>query len=80
MSGIRDLIEDEMTSLLVPACDADKLAEGITQMLAGRAEASAFAVAARQRLQEQHSASASAVRQAELYVDLVERSSWGKLR
>ncbi len=74
VSGIRDLIEDGVTGLLVPAGDASSLAEAIMSMLADPIRAREYGEAARRRVQERHSASASALRHAELYADLLERT------
>ncbi len=80
VSGIRDLIEDGVTGLLVPAGDAGRLAAAIMTMLADPGKARAFADAARRRIQERHSASASALRHAELYADLLGRSNGARRR
>jgi glycosyltransferase involved in cell wall biosynthesis len=74
VSGIRDLIENGETGILVPPADADSLADAVESVLNDPAGARARSMAAQRRIRERHSAQGSALRYVELYEELLVRS------
>jgi glycosyltransferase involved in cell wall biosynthesis len=77
VSGIRDLIEDGVTGLLVPPRDPSGLAGAVLRLLADPTHAQSLAAKARERIRERHSAEVSAVQHATLYAALLRRSLGG---
>jgi glycosyltransferase involved in cell wall biosynthesis len=71
VGGLPDIIEDEVTGLLVPPGDPRALAGAIARLLADRALAARLGEAGRRHIQQEFSEPAILPRYARLYADLL---------